>query len=278
MSLGWGLWEQATGLTAGLAGADRERMARLGLRPLPADDGLALLDLGVDADRAHLVPARFELSALRGGDPPAMLRALAGAAPSRGPGRPEEGQSLRDRLLALPEHDREVTVRRLVQAEVASVLGRSGAGEASAERGFTDLGFDSLTALELRNRLGRLTGLTLTATVTFDHPSPSALTRHLLERLAPPEFRPAAGPVAAEPPVPGPVAEEPLLTALDRLEESVTAVADDALRSAVTTRLWELLAAVGSAQETAAPVHDHEVAAASADELFALIDDELGRP
>ncbi len=278
VSLGWGLWEQATGLTAGLAGADRERMARLGLRPLPADDGLALLDLGVDADRAHLVPARFELSALRGGDPPAMLRALAGAAPSRGPGRPEEGQSLRDRLLALPEHDREVTVRRLVQAEVASVLGRSGAGEASAERGFTDLGFDSLTALELRNRLGRLTGLTLTATVTFDHPSPSALTRHLLERLAPPESRPAAGPVAAEPPVPGPVAEEPLLTALDRLEESVTAVADDALRSAVTTRLWELLAAVGSAQETAAPVHDHEVAAASADELFALIDDELGRP
>ncbi|WP_388580636.1 SDR family NAD(P)-dependent oxidoreductase [Streptomyces sp. NPDC006784] len=282
VSLGWGLWEQATGLTAGLSGADRERMARLGLRPLPADGGLALLDLGVDADRAHLVPAWFDLPALRGGDPPAMLRALAGAAPSPGAGRPEEAQSLRDRLLALPEHDREVTVRRMVQAEVASVLGRSGPGEASAERGFTDLGFDSLTALELRNRLGRLTGLTLTATVTFDHPSPSALTRHLLERLAPreprPATRPAAGSAAAAQPAAGPPAEQPLLTALDRLEESVTAVADDALRSAVTTRLWELLAAVGSAQETAVPVHDHEVAAASADELFALIDDELGRP
>lgn len=141
------------------------------------------------------------------------------------------------------------------------MLGRSGPGDVPSDRGFGDLGFDSLTALELRNRLGTLAGITLNATVIFDHPTPSKLARHLLERLAP--DRPTAAP--------------PVLAELERLEASVTAV-DGELRSAVTARLWQLMEAVTAGDRTTETEPDHEVAAASADELFALIDDELGRP
>ncbi|MFJ9112622.1 SDR family NAD(P)-dependent oxidoreductase [Streptomyces sp. NPDC102283] len=261
VSLGWGLWEQDTGLTRRLGGTDRQRMLRLGLRPLPTDAGLALFDLALDADRPHLVPAWLDLSGLGDTEVPPMLRGLARtpAAPS-GRTRKDSGP-LRDRLLTLPDTDRAPAVRRLVQAEVASVLGRSGPGDVPSDRGFGDLGFDSLTALELRNRLGTLAGITLNATVIFDHPTPSKLARHLLERLAP--DRPAAAP--------------PVLAELERLEASVTAV-DGELRSAVTARLWQLMEAVTAGDRTTETEPDHEVAAASADELFALIDDELGRP
>ncbi|MGP3976833.1 SDR family NAD(P)-dependent oxidoreductase [Streptomyces sp. 8N114] len=276
VSLGWGLWEQSTGLTGRLADTDRERMARMGLRPLPTVGGLALLDLGLGADRAHLVPAWLDMSGLPDTGQPAMLRGLAPAPAPRG--RAQEGaQPLRDKLLTMSDHDRELTVRRMVQSEIAAVLGRSGPADVTPDRGFTDLGLDSLTALELRNRLSTLTGLTLTATVTFDHPSPTALARHLLKGLAP-EPSDAEQPATEQPAAEQPAVERPLLAELDRLEESVTAVADDDLRSAVTTRLWELLATLSPEEEAAEPARDHEVAAASADELFALIDDELGRP
>ncbi|MER7795671.1 type I polyketide synthase, partial [Streptomyces sp. NPDC097640] len=264
VSLGWGLWEQSTGMTGRLDEADRQRILRMGLRPLPTDDGLALLDLGLGADRAHLVPAWCDLSALRDDtDPPAILRGLTRAPAARANGDREGATSLRDRLPTLPDHDRELTVRRVVQAEIATVLGRSGPGDVPLDRGFTALGFDSLTALELRNRLSTLTGLPLAATVTFDHPSPSALARHLLERIAP------------EPP---PTAEPPILAELDRLAADVAAVGDDELLSAVTVRLWELLATVTAGADMTEPATDQEIAEASADELFSLIDDELGRP
>ncbi|MGR3937920.1 SDR family NAD(P)-dependent oxidoreductase [Streptomyces sp. BRA346] len=270
VALGWGLWEQGTGLTSRLADADRQRLARIGLRPLATSDGLALLDLALGADRPHLVPAWLDMSALRDTEPPPLLRGLAPAPAARGRRAREDAKPLRERLSALPERDRELTVRRLVQAETATVLGRPGPGDVLPERGFTDLGFDSLTALELRTRLGTLTGLALTATVTFDHPSPHALAQHLLGRLAP-------QPLTDGPPAAGSV-NPAVLAELDRLEASVTAAADDGLRSAVTTRLWELLATLSPEDDAVDPALDPDVAAAGADELFALIDDELGRP
>ncbi|MFD4763039.1 SDR family NAD(P)-dependent oxidoreductase [Streptomyces sp. NPDC058439] len=280
VSLGWGLWEQSTGLTARLGDADRQRLLRTGLRQLPTTEGLALLDLGLGADRPHLVPARFDLSRLRDAEPPAVLGGLARtAAPPRDTAG-EGAQSLRDRLLALPGHDRAPAVRRLVQAQIATVLGRSGPGDVPVDRGFMELGFDSLTALELRSRLSTLTGLALTATVTFDHPSTTALARHLLERLA------EQSPTAAKPadptggPTPDPAAGPaalPLLAELDRLERSVSAVGDG-LRLDVTVRLLELLSTLTAGGDAAEPAHDQEIAAADADELFSLIDDELGRP
>jgi hypothetical protein len=271
VSLGWGLWEQSTGLTGALGPADLRRILRTGLRPLPTDQALALLDLALDADRPHLVPAWFDPDELRDSAPPAVLRALV-RAPA---GRTADGaRSLGESLRFLPEHERELTLRRLVQTEIATVLGRSGPGDVAPDRGFMEMGFDSLTALELRSRLAGLTGLTLTATVTFDHPSVLALARHLLERLAP---EPAPAPA----PGPGPSAEppgEPALAALARLVADA-ATLDAGLRLDVTTQVWELLSALTAAgADGTASVHDEEITAASADELFSLIDDELGRP
>uniref|UniRef100_UPI003A0FC0AD SDR family NAD(P)-dependent oxidoreductase n=1 Tax=Streptomyces sp. NEAU-H33 TaxID=2979463 RepID=UPI003A0FC0AD len=264
IALGWGLWEQSTGLTGRLGEADRQRIAALGLRPLPTDEGLALLDLALAADHAHLVPTGVDLAAAGDAEPPAMLRGLvrAPARPGAQAGRVRPAaEPLRERLLTMADHDRERTVRQLVRSEIATALGRSGPDDVPPERGFTELGFDSLTALQLRNRLGTRTGLTLAATVTFDHPSPAALARHLLERLTPEE----------------PKAVTPVLAELDRLEASVTAVGDDQ-RPAVTARLWALLATLTAEPDGTGPVLDQELADASADELFALIDDELGRP
>ncbi|MCF3118695.1 SDR family NAD(P)-dependent oxidoreductase [Streptomyces arenae] len=288
LALGWGLWEQATGMTEGLDDADRQRMLRMGLRPLPTDDGLALLDLALGADRPHLVPAWLDVAALRDTEPPALMRQLAPARAARADQARGGAQSLRERLLPLPDRDRELTLRRLVQAEIVTVLGRAGSADVPADRGFTDLGFDSLTALELRNRLSTLTGLTLTATVTFDHPSPAALARHLLGRLAlDPQAStapPQAGVRTEVPAVaPGPRVPDgaPVLADLDRLARSVSGVGDDALRADVTDRLLALLGAVAAGPEPegpAEPLHDEQIAAADADELFSLIDDELGRP
>uniref|UniRef100_UPI000B29F49F type I polyketide synthase n=1 Tax=Streptomyces silaceus TaxID=545123 RepID=UPI000B29F49F len=288
LALGWGLWEQATGMTEGLDDADRQRMLRMGLRPLPTDDGLALLDLALGADRPHLVPAWLDVAALRDTEPPFLMRQLAPARAVRADQARGGAQSLRERLLPLPDRDRELTLRRLVQAEIVTVLGRAGSADVPADRGFTDLGFDSLTALELRNRLSTLTGLTLTATVTFDHPSPAALARHLLGRLAldpqastaPPQagVRTEVPAVAPDPRVPD---GAPVLADLDRLARSVSGVGDDALRADVTDRLLALLGTVAAGPEPegpAEPLHDEQIAAADADELFSLIDDELGRP
>ncbi|CAM5289636.1 Type I polyketide synthase OS=Streptomyces alboniger OX=132473 GN=CP975_27330 PE=4 SV=1 [Streptomyces alboniger] len=285
LSLGWGLWERRTGMTDRLDDADKQRMLRMGMRPLPTDDGLALLDLVLAAsDRAHLVPAWLDVAALRDTEPPALFQGLVPARAARENKARGGAEPLRERLLALPERDRGLTVRRLVRAEIVTVLGRAGAEDVPADRGFTTLGFDSLTALELRNRLSTLTGVTLTATVTFDHPSPAALATHLLERLTsePAAAPPAAPKPPAAPPSPAsPPDGPPVLADLDRLAHSVTGVGDDGLRAAVTDRLLELLGAVAVGPDPDDPAqvpHDEQIAAADADELFSLIDDELGRP
>ena len=92
---------------------------------------------------------------------------------------------LRSRLLALPEADRAAAVMRLVRAEAAAVLGHSGVEGVVADRGFLESGFDSLTALELRRRLAAATGLSLSATVMFDYPTPASMAEHLLAETPP---------------------------------------------------------------------------------------------
>ncbi|WP_407653727.1 SDR family NAD(P)-dependent oxidoreductase [Actinoplanes oblitus] len=274
VALGWGLWERSTGMTERLRDADKERVRRTGVRLLPTGDGLDLLDLGLYADRAHLLPAWLDTT---GPDvrPPAILHGLARPVAAdrprdRATAADPSTPALRDRLLAVPEHDRERTVRQLVQTEITAVLRRPGTATVPAERGFVDLGFDSLTALELRQRLTARTGVTLPPTVIFDYPSPAALAGHLLHRLLP-------EPEPAPEPQPGP-AEPPVLAALDLLAEGVAAVDDETLRSTATARLWDLLATLTTGAAPAAPVADRQVEDASEEELFAMIEDELGRP
>ncbi|SDH42033.1 type I polyketide synthase [Pseudonocardia oroxyli] len=178
-ALAWGLWEQQAGMGGRLAGADLARMARVGTLPLSDEQGLALFDRALVGDRPTLVPIRLDLGAVRtSGEVPPLLRDLV---PRRAATRTTTGLS--GRIAGLPEGDRAAAVLDEVRAHVAAVLGHGTADAVDSARAFKDLGFDSLTGVELRNRLTASTGVRLPATVVFDHPTPEALARHLLGEL-----------------------------------------------------------------------------------------------
>ncbi|WP_033442118.1 type I polyketide synthase [Saccharothrix sp. NRRL B-16314] len=178
-SLAWGLWGDAGGMAGELAEADLARLERMGVGALSTEMGLDLFDQGVGLDDALLAPVKLDLAALRvqarTGTLPALLRGLAPA-----PRKAASGGSLAQRLAEVPEADRERVVRELVQAQVAAVLGHASAGAVDPDRAFKDLGFDSLSAVELRNNLTQSTGVRLPATLIFDHPSPAAVARFVL--------------------------------------------------------------------------------------------------
>ncbi|MET3988189.1 type I polyketide synthase [Streptomyces sp. PvR034] len=184
-SLSWGLWEETSELTATLDASDKARLGRGGMRALGTEEGLALFDRSLALDAPHLVPVRLDLSRARaeGQQVPPLLRALVRTPARRATGTPG-GRGWRAQYEAMPEGDRESMLVDLVRAQVAAVLGHSGADAVPAQRGFKDLGFDSLTAVELRNRLGELTGNRLPATLVFDYPTPAALGAHLHALLA----------------------------------------------------------------------------------------------
>ena len=196
-SLAWGLWADASAMTGPLGEAGLARMARGGVAALTAADGLALLDLATARDEALLIPARLELAGLRAAaardeEVPALWRGLVRR--SGAPGRPSAAASaegadaadtLRQRLTALPAAERDRVLLDLVRAHVAAVLGHSSPAAIEPGRPFSDLGFDSLTAVELRNRLDVATGLRLPATLVFDYPAPATLAGYLWEQLSP---------------------------------------------------------------------------------------------
>ncbi|MCC3777785.1 beta-ketoacyl reductase, partial [Streptomyces sp. UNOB3_S3] len=192
VSLAWSLWEDRSEMTGHLAGTDLQRMARGGVTPLTTDDGLALFDAALRLDETLLVPARFDLAALRNrsgsGVVPALLRGLV-RTPARRTARTaveeQAGPALSARLAGLTGPEREETLLELVRSNAAAVLGHSSFRTVGAHQAFKDLGFDSLTAVELRNRLNSATGLRLPATLVFDHPSPVSLAARLLAELLP---------------------------------------------------------------------------------------------
>ncbi|MEU8437117.1 type I polyketide synthase, partial [Streptomyces sp. NPDC029216] len=191
VSLAWGLWAQNSTLTAGLAAADRHRISRSGLIALEAAEGLALFDAACRSERATLVPARLDTEALhaqaRAGALPPLLRKLVRTSVRRSlEGVPQTAAGhtpTAGRLAALAADERYGFVLDLVRTQVAAVLGHASARSVAVDRQFRDLGFDSLTAVELRNTLNSATGLRLPATLVFDHPTPEALTRLLLTEL-----------------------------------------------------------------------------------------------
>ncbi|WP_405700574.1 type I polyketide synthase [Streptomyces sp. NBC_00069] len=188
LSLAWGLWEQSNGLTAHLSAVDQARMSRGGVLAMTPAEGLHILDVGLHTDQALLVPIKLDLKAMRsqaaaGGGVPHLLRGLVRA--SRRVARAAAGDSsgLVRRLAGLSPAEQESILLTVVQAESGNVLGFSGPELAQGTRGFSDIGFDSLTAVELRNRLSAATGVKLPATLIFDYPTPVALARHLREEL-----------------------------------------------------------------------------------------------
>jgi acyl transferase domain-containing protein/NADPH:quinone reductase-like Zn-dependent oxidoreductase len=180
-SLAWGLWADATGMTGDLGEAELARLARMGVGALPADLGLELFDQAQRLGGALLAPVLLDQAALRAqaraGLLAPLLRGLV-RTPAQRAG--SAGGSLAQRLAAVPPSDWEAVTLDLVRAQVAAVLGHASPGAIDAERAFKELGFDSLAAVELRNRLTRATGLRLPTTLVFDHPNSGAVARYLI--------------------------------------------------------------------------------------------------
>ncbi|MEE1781626.1 SDR family NAD(P)-dependent oxidoreductase, partial [Streptomyces sp. SP17BM10] len=183
VSLAWGPWSDVAGMTGTLTAADRDRMTRAGVPPLDPEHGLALFDALATGAEPAVLAVRLDLPALRDrGDVPALLRGLVRAPARRAAGAPA-AIDLARRLSGLGGDARSEAVLELVRDQIALVLGHGGRSTVDPSKAFQDLGFDSLTAVELRNRLRTVTGLQLPATVVFDYPTARALAGFLLDGL-----------------------------------------------------------------------------------------------
>ncbi|MEW1614264.1 MULTISPECIES: type I polyketide synthase [unclassified Streptomyces] len=197
VSVVWGLWDPEGGMGSGLDPAQLARMARLGVRPLPAERGLALLDAAVRRDRPVAVAVRWDVEGLaeqsRKGVLPVLLESLvpASARPVNGAGRPADGSSA-----TTPSAGTGDRLMDLVLHEVAAVLGHASDTAVAPDSVFDQVGFDSLTAVELRNRITAATGARLPATFVFDWPTPRDLVAHLREQLPPLDEADPDGPSA----------------------------------------------------------------------------------
>ncbi|WP_159059955.1 type I polyketide synthase, partial [Streptomyces scabiei] len=202
-SVVWGIWdpEGGAGMAANLVEEQLRgrgipfmapRVALTGLRQVLTDDETVVLVTAVDWDRFAPVFTSARPSPLIG-DLPEVRRALA---EETAPGQDgdDTASSLRDRIADLPPADRDRLLTDLVRAHAAAVLGHGSADAIAPERAFRELGFDSLTAVEMRNRLNAATGLRLPLTVLFDYASADALARHLREELLGPDTAAPAGP------------------------------------------------------------------------------------
>ncbi|MEO3770587.1 type I polyketide synthase [Micromonospora sp. B9E7] len=180
VSLAWGLWADASDLSAN---ADQRRLGRGGVLPLTAEQGLALLDAGCVSSPPVSVPILLDLAAVAAsGTVPTLLRHLVRPA-RRVAAASVDRSSLRARLADLPPNERHTHLLDLVSSRVAVVLGHPQGWSVDGAQAFGELGFDSLTAVEFRNGLSAATGLRLSATTVFDYPTPDALVDHLLAEL-----------------------------------------------------------------------------------------------
>ncbi|WP_329047345.1 SDR family NAD(P)-dependent oxidoreductase [Amycolatopsis sp. NBC_01488] len=183
VSLAWGPWAADGGMAGKLAEGDRRRLGRAGLRALSEEDGVRLFDSALGLGSPLVLPMEWDLEAARrdaaGGEVPPLLRGILRTT-RRGPaaGRP------RERWAALPQPERVSAVLAHVRAEVAAVLGHADPASVGDGRAFRELGFDSLMAVELRNRLAAATGLTLAPTLVFDYPNALALAAFLAAEVA----------------------------------------------------------------------------------------------
>ncbi|MEU6883122.1 type I polyketide synthase [Streptomyces sp. NPDC046712] len=186
-ALAWGPWAEGGGMVGTLSDSDRSRMSRGGVVPLGADEGLALFDSARRTGQAALVPVRLDMAALRAqGEAldmlfrdlvPAPRRTATRAVATSGSG------TLAGRLAGLERAEQQHLLLQIVRTQVANVLGHTSPDAIEPDRAFSELGFDSLSAVELRNALNSATGLRLPATLVFDYPSSTSLANHIHEAL-----------------------------------------------------------------------------------------------
>jgi acyl transferase domain-containing protein/acyl carrier protein len=257
-SIAWGNWGGG-GMTAGAA---QEVLTRRGVRAMDPAAAVAALVHAVEHGQAQLTIADVDWARFTPpftiGRPSPLLTGIPEAVRALQPERSEAtGDALRRELAPLPRGEQRRHLTELVRTEVAAVLAYPGAAAVEAGRPFTELGFDSVTAVELRNRLVRATGVALPATLVFDHPTVDALTGTLLAGLG--------------------TAEGPSL--LDRLDVFGRELADGAAplsaddRATAVLRLQTLLTRLAPAGVATAP---DTLDGTSDEELFGLIDKDLG--
>jgi acyl carrier protein len=276
VSLAWGLWQVPSGMTGHLNQAALTRLSRAGIARMPTEQGLALFDAAFDAADPLLLPVRLDRSALAAlaaaDELPGLLRGLVrSSAPRRTVSAARQVAESADsagpaaRLVGLGRAEQQATVLELVCGHVATVLGHTSADAIDPQRPFTDAGFDSLTAVELRNRLNAATGSRLPASAVFDFPTPAALADRLLAELAP-------EPVASA---------DSALEHISRLTAMLRELDPGELADLqIPARLQELAATYVPATPDeekppdGAAVADR-LAEASDDEIFAFIDEQL---
>ena len=183
ISIAWGNWASESGMTAGLSAGDRARMERSGIGALSDQEGLELFDAALAAGQTQPIAARLLPAGLRAQAKAGALHPLLAGIVRVGGTRQVAADSLAKKLAGVPAEQRERTALELVRAEVATVLGHSGGQAIDPERSFKELGFDSLAAVELRNRLRVITGLRLPATLVFDYPTTAVLAGYLLGQI-----------------------------------------------------------------------------------------------
>jgi acyl carrier protein len=242
----------------------RDRMSRLGITILFGDEGLELFDAALAHADAASALVRVDRRTLLGlsADLPAVLRGLVRTSERRSTGA-RSAVDLRQRLAGLPDGERDTLLLDLVTAQVAGVLGHTSAEAVEPDRAFQELGFDSLAAVELRRRLSAATALALPATLVFDHPTSRAVADYLAAALVP----------AREDVV------QTLLGEFDRLESALAAFApDDAERGLVMARMEAMLRNWRDAETDSGGAETGPgIEAATDDELFEVLDRELGK-
>ncbi|MCR3754201.1 type I polyketide synthase [Lentzea californiensis] len=258
----WGLWED--GMGAALTQADLDAMNQEGFGALATAEGMALFDDALRADEPLAVPVKLDRAALRKfakhNEINQIWHELGRAAPRRVT-EAAQSSSLADRLASLTETEQNALLVDLVRGHAAAVLGHSDVAAMETTKPFTDIGLDSLTAVELRNRLNAAAEVRLSATAVFDHPTTVALAAHLKQLLAP---QGAAKVSAAA-----------VLAELDRLETSLLAVDGDG-HLTIVLRLEELLSTFSATAAGPGDAAGGDLADASADELVDFLEREFG--
>jgi NADPH:quinone reductase-like Zn-dependent oxidoreductase/acyl carrier protein len=254
VSIDWGLWAAEAGMGGTLDGAGVARIGRTGFRPLSSETGLAMFDTAVSQPGAAVVAADFDPAALReaAGVAP-VLRDLLGGRPTADPG---PGTTAALDLDGLPPDQQAKRLLATVRTQIAGVLGHRNPDQVDPDANFRDLGFDSLTSVELRNRLKLATELPLPATVVFDHPTPAAIAQFMHRQVA-------GG------------RDDDIVADLNRLEASLARLeASDGTLVQVSDRLEAILRGIDERRPKPA---DDDLRAASADELVDMIAREFGK-
>ncbi|NEB82573.1 SDR family NAD(P)-dependent oxidoreductase, partial [Streptomyces sp. SID14478] len=270
LSLSWGTWAYATNMTSHLSTDDQVSMSRRtnrdGVVALTPAEGTELFDAAVGSQESLLVPVKLDLRAVRadaaaGGTVPPLLRTLVPAGRQQARAASANDGGLLRRLSGLAEEEQEALLLDLVRTQAAVVLGHSGPQSVRPETAFKDVGFDSLTSVELRNRLREATGLKLPATLVFDQPTPLVLTGYLRAALG--------------------IGDDVLSRVNAKIEDVESLLAavtlDDSMSATIALRLQGLVARCNGVVEQAdVSTVAEKLESASADEVLDFIHEELG--